>query len=358
MLLLSEMEFKPIIRGDVISFLFESEEKLREYDRVFIWDLDKTYLDTKWETIRGLLRTAFEKGQKKKNIPGAKTLVQGMQKHFGSDLPIFFVSASPPQMIKSIYEKLTFDGLKPLGFLSKDNLKNVYPGKFKFLNKQIGYKLQALMELRLRLKNTVKIVCFGDDSESDAVVYSLFSDLCAHRITDREAKDILLNLQVLEPRIDLILELRDMLTTEDPVERVYIHLESDTDPEYYDKFGRRLFVVEDTFQTAVDLYQYDFITAQDVVEVAKAIIRTYNHYSRDQLERSYDNLFRRNRVSHYVYETLTPMLKKEKIIYPNFIPSVKSQRLVFQIEPKKKFVDLYTIPDPWVADKVDYLDMI
>ncbi len=352
------MEFKPIIRGDVISFLFEKEEKLREFDRVYIWDLDKTYLDTKWETIGGLIRTAFEKGQKKKNIPGAKALVLGMQDHFGADLPLFFVSASPPQMIKSIYDKLIYDGLKPLGFLSKDNLKNVRPGKFKLLNKQIGYKLQALMELRLRLKKDVKMICFGDDSESDAIVYSLFSDLSSHRITDREAREILLYLKVMESRIDLVLELRDMLDSDDPVERVYIHLEADTDPDYYDKFGRRLFVVEDSFQTAVDLYQYDFIKAIDVVNVAKAIIRNYNHYSRDQLERSYDNLFRRNRISHYVFETLTPLLIKEKIIYPNFIPSVKSQRLVFPIEPRKKFVDLYTIPDPWVSDKIDYLDLV
>ncbi len=352
------MEFKPIIRGDVISFLFEKEDKLREYDRVFIWDLDKTYLDTKWETIRGLIRTAFEKGEKKKNIPGAKALVLGLQSHFGQSLPIFFVSASPPQMIKSIYDKLTYDGLKPLGFLSKDNLKNVRPGKFKFLNKQIGYKLQALMELRLRLQKNVKMICFGDDSESDALVYSLFSDISSHRITDREAREILRQLDVLESRIDLVLELRDMLDTDDPVERVYINLETDTDPDYYDKFGRRLFVMEDSFQTAVDLYQYDFIKVEDVLAVAKAIIRNYNHYSRDQLEKSYDNLFRRNRVSHYVYETLTPLLIQEKIIYPNYVPSVKPQHLVFPIEPRKKFTDLYTIPDPWIADKVDYLDKI
>lgn len=352
------MEFKPIIRGDVITFLFETEEKILQYDRIFVWDLDKTYLDTKWETLRGLIRTAFERGNKKKNIPGTKVLVQRMQEHYGDDLPLFFVSASPPQMIKSIYEKLTYDGLKPLGFLSKDNLKNVLPGKFQFLNKQIGYKLQALMELRLRLKKNVKMVCFGDDSESDAVVYSLFSDLCAHRITDREATEILTSMQVLESQIRLILELRDMLDSEDPVERVYINLETDTDPEYYDKFGRRLFAMEDSFQTAVDLFQYDFIKAEDAIEVAKNIVKNYNYYSRDQLERSYDNLFRRNRISHYAYEILTPLLKKEKLIYSNFVPSVKAKHLVFPYDPRARFVDLHNIPDPWIADKIDYLDQI
>lgn len=352
------MEFKPIIRGDVVTFLFHKEEKIRNYDRVFVWDLDKTYLDTKWETIRGLIRTAFERGDKKKNIPGIKSLVQSMQSHYGDHLPLFFVSASPPQMIKAIFEKLTFDGLQPLGFLSKDNLRNVFPGKFQLLNKQIGYKLQALMELRLRLKKNVKMICFGDDSESDAIVYSLFSDLCAHRITDREAKEVLAHLMVMPEQMDLILELRDMLDAEDPVERIYINLETDTDPEYYDKFGRRLFAMEDSFQTAVDLFQYDFIKGEDVIEVAKNIVKNYNHYSRDQLEKSYDNLFRRNRVSHYAYEILTPLLKKERLIYPSFTPSVKAHHLLFALDGRGKFTDLHGIPDPWVADKIDYLDLI
>lgn len=346
-----------IQRGDVVGFLYEDAAKLKEHKQVFIWDLDKTYLDTKWESLRGLIKTIFEKGESKVNVPGTKTLVQGMQEVYGSRLPIFFVSASPPQLEKKIYQKLVTDGIEPLGFLSKDNLKNFYPGRFWRLNKQIGYKLQALMELRLRLDPEVKMVCWGDDSESDASIYSLFSDLCGHRMTDREVRELLKSYWVLDSQIDLILELRDMLDSGDPVQRIYINLADDTDPEYYAKYGRRLFVMEDAFQGAVDLFQYGYLRREHVVTVAKDLMRNFS-YSRDQLETSYDNLFRRVRLSQAVHETLTPFLIKEKILYSEFEPSVTPQDLLLPEDKKEGFVDLDSIPDPWVPDRIDYLDQI
>ncbi len=346
-----------IQRSDVVGFLYESPEKLKSYKQVFIWDLDKTYLDTKWESFRGLIKTIFEKGESKVNVPGTKTLVQGMQEVYGSRLPIFFVSASPPQLERKIYQKLTTDGIKPLGFISKDNLKNIYPGRFWRLNKQIGYKLQALMELRLRLNPEVQMVCWGDDSESDASIYSLFSDLCGHRMTDKEVRELLKSYSVLDTQIDLILELRDMLDSGDPVQRIYINLADDTDPEYYTKYGRRLFVMEDSFQGAVDLYQYGYLRREHVVTVAKDLMRNFS-YSRDQLETSYDNLFRRVRMSHFVHETLTPLLIKEKVLYSEFEPSLPSQPLVLPVDQKAAFVDLHSIPDVWVPDRIDYLDQI
>lgn len=358
MVIFSSMETAlQIDRGDVVAFFYEPIESLKSYKQVFIWDLDKTYLDTKWESLRGLIRTAFEKGSSKVNVPGAKTLVQSMQEVYGERLPIFFVSASPPQLERRIYEKLHLDGIQPLGFLSKDNLRNIYPGRFRHLNKQIGYKLQALMELRLRLNPDVKMVCWGDDSESDSSIYTLFSDLCGHRLTDREVRELLKQYFVLEHQIDLILELRDMLDNGDPVERVYINLADDTDPEYYAKFGRRLFVMEDSFQGAVDLYQYGYLRLEHVVKVAKDLMKNFM-FSRDQLETSYDNLFRRSRLSHYVHETLTPILKKEKILYSEFEPSVSPHSLVLSVENRRSFEDLYQIPDPWVPDRIDYLDEV
>lgn len=346
-----------IRRGDVVGFIYESAEQLKTYKQVFIWDLDKTYLDTKWESLRGLIKTVFEKGESKKNVPGTKTLVQSMQEVYGERLPIFFVSASPPQLERKIHQKLSVDGINPLGFFTKDNLKNIYPGRFWRLNKQIGYKLQALMELRLHLHPEVQMVCWGDDSESDASIYSLFSDLCGHRLTDREVRELLKHYSVLDAQIDLILELRDMLDGEDPVQRVYINLADDTDPEYYAKYGRRLFVNEDSFQGAIDLYQYGYLKKEHVVTVAKDLMNNFS-YSRDQLETSYDNLFRRTRLSLYVHETLTPLLIQEEVLYPEFTPSVSPQSLVLPTEVKKNFVDLYQVPDPWVPDRIDYLDQL
>ena len=40
------------------------------------WDLDKTYLRSEFETIRQLLRTAFERGEDKVDVPGVVELIK------------------------------------------------------------------------------------------------------------------------------------------------------------------------------------------------------------------------------------------------------------------------------------------
>ena len=40
------------------------------------WDLDKTYLRTDFDTARDLLRTAIERPDQKRTVPGAATLMR------------------------------------------------------------------------------------------------------------------------------------------------------------------------------------------------------------------------------------------------------------------------------------------
>ena len=44
--------------------------------RVYRWDLDKTYLDTDFESVRGLFRSAVESARNKRAIPGATALLR------------------------------------------------------------------------------------------------------------------------------------------------------------------------------------------------------------------------------------------------------------------------------------------
>lgn len=142
-------------RKDVVSFHYAPKEAAKGARYVFIWDLDKTYLDTHFESFSGLVRIVFEKAFQKRNIPGTAVLVRAL---FKSDkrLPIYFISASPPQMQEKIKEKLDLDGIAPFGFFSKDNLKNLRPALWKRLTNHIGFKLQALMEIRLYFLKTVR----------------------------------------------------------------------------------------------------------------------------------------------------------------------------------------------------------
>src|SRR5690606_26394960 len=226
----------------------------------YLWDVDKTYLDTKFETFRGLLRVATEKASQKKNIPGTAQLALCLKsawkrKHRSEDFPIFFVTASPPQMERKIREKLRLDGIDPRGIFCKDNLQNLWPRRFWRLNKQVGYKIQALLQLRSLLAEDVRLIMFGDDGEADSIIYSLFSDICARRMDTSELRKVLNAYFVMDSQVDTIFRLRDDLPKNDPVEKVYINLAEDTDADYYKKFGRRTLPTYNSLQAALDLLQ-------------------------------------------------------------------------------------------------------
>src|SRR3984957_1613852 len=137
--------------GDVVYFEYIRNSGV-DTD-VYVWDIDKTYLDTKFETFRGLIKTAFEKAFQKVNVPGTATLIRAMststpESGARKNLPIYFISASPPQMENKIYQKMLLDRLNPCGVFYKDNLKNFRPRKFKRLKQHVGFKIQSLLELR------------------------------------------------------------------------------------------------------------------------------------------------------------------------------------------------------------------
>ncbi|MCB0406871.1 MAG: hypothetical protein KDD34_01630, partial [Bdellovibrionales bacterium] len=130
---MAEWRNRAEITADVVFFKYASDQLEGDAREVFIWDLDKTYLDTKFETLKGLYQTALEKAFQKRNVPGTAALVRALrnswqERHTGrADFPIYFVTASFPQMEKKIHEKLNLDGIYPYGIFFKDNLKNLRP---------------------------------------------------------------------------------------------------------------------------------------------------------------------------------------------------------------------------------------
>lgn len=57
------------ISGDVVFFRYLQQEVEASFEEVFVWDLDKTYLDTSWGSLKELWRTALEKAFQKRNVP-------------------------------------------------------------------------------------------------------------------------------------------------------------------------------------------------------------------------------------------------------------------------------------------------
>ena len=354
---MSDWQERAEIDEDVVFFQYADSEKEKQANDVYVWDLDKTYLDTKFETFKGLVRTIFEKAFQKKNIPGTAALVRGLQENCrltgtSTDLPLYFITASPPQMEKKILEKLELDHARPYGVFCKDNLQNLRPRRMWRLTQQVGYKAQALLQMRLRLKGEVRQILWGDDSESDAVIYSLYSDICARRMSKPELEAVLTNFRVVGTQMKKIFELQEQLPIHDPVEKIYINLEEDTDPEYYQKFGRRTVPTTSTFQTAVDLFQDGRLQIDQVLSVAEDLMTNFE-FTTDELERGLNSLVRREVIGAPCIELILPELKSSGMIHPKFELQVQPKAVEEQVD--QRVYKLEGSTEPWIPERIDYL---
>ena len=345
------------INADVVRFTYIQAHHQQRAREVYVWDLDKTYLDTKLESLLGLVKTIIEKPGQKLNIPGTADLVRQLQdawhQRFEEEFfPIFFITASPPQMEVDIIEKLNLDGIQPMGLFCKDNLRNLRPKRLWRLSKQVGYKLQALLEMRLDLLLDVNQVLWGDDSEADAIIYNLYSDICSRRLSKVQIEKILKHFLVMGDQLRTIFSLQERVPEQDPVEKIYINLAEDTDAEYYLKFGRRVFASFNTFQTSLDLFQDRRLMLHHILSVAEDMVQNFG-FTTDQLERSLDDLIRRQLFgAQSLAEILTPLIEMG-YIHRGWEPSITPKEIDMSMKGRTQGADAEY--EPWVREQIDYL---
>jgi hypothetical protein len=345
------------ISDDVVFFRYVSSGLEQSAQEVFVWDLDKTYLDTSIDSLAGLLSAALERGFNKKNVPGTSKLLQALNKDWTqkrglSRLPLYFISASPPQMEEKIAEKFSVDQIRPFGCFYKDNLRNLTPSRFWRLTKQVGYKVQALLQLRTKLRNDVKQIFWGDDSEADAIIYNLYSDICSRRVGPQDLRSVLKHFFVTSEQIDTILNLQAQIPENDPVEKIYINLAVDTDPDYYLKFGRRTLPTYNTFQVACDLFQNERLSLDGVYLIAQDMVFNYD-FTPEELTRSFDDLIRRHVLGQAGVSALMSFFSEKHLFDRDYQPSISPLKetlvergFVFQLEGQF---------EPWVQERIDYI---
>lgn len=355
---MSDWRTRAEITSDVVLFRYVTDSVESATPEVYIWDLDKTYLDTAFESLKGLWRTLRETAFQKRNVPGTATLVRALRDYWQEthqgrkDFPIYFVTGSPPQLEPKIHDKLAYDGIYPFGLFCKDNIQNLSPGRWWRLTQQVGYKLQALLQLRLHLSENVRQILWGDDSEADAIIYSLYSDLCARRLEEKEARQILRYFKVMGQQVDTILRLLEEIPVQDPVEKMYINLAADTDPDYYLKFGRRILPTYNTFQLALDLFQDNRLSSAQVVKVAVDLMTNFN-FGVEELQNSFEDLVRRPTLADKTVDAIMPILKEHHLVRSDFILSAAPKSVVSSVG--SRVFELDGITEPWVPERVDYL---
>ncbi len=154
----------------------------------FRWDLDKTYLRTEFDSLADLAKNAMQDAADKQAYPGASALLRALSGEDGHRICI--VSGSPTQMRQVLAAKLTLDGIDYDEFVLKNNLKNILRGRFRSLRAQIPYKLPAMLQSRCGAAAESETL-FGDDAEADAIIYCLYADLLAGRVSLSDLERVL-----------------------------------------------------------------------------------------------------------------------------------------------------------------------
>ena len=261
---------------------------------VFRWDLDKTYLHTNFDTLLDLLRTAVESPERKRTVPGAAALMREIRA--SGRVRVTIVSGSPEQMRRSLEAKLRLDGVQWDELVLKPNLRNILKGRFRAVREQVGYKLPALLDARTRAPAGARETLFGDDAEADALVYSLYADVLAGKVSDRQLTAVLEQSRTYADVVSEIIRLVHRTARGDFVRRIFIHLERRSDPGFFRIYGPRVVPVSNYLQAAAVLLS-DGLLGTDVLAPIAAAVHTETQLSVPEIAESLHALVRRGDLS-------------------------------------------------------------
>ena len=154
-------------------------------------DVDLTYLNTDFMSTTAKLALLVQRGGERSALPAMQSVYRGLRRGADSaaDVPLTYLSGSPNFFKMVLEEKTRIDQvlqdgvvLKPFKDIIAAKVTDVDLGAIvPALEEQVGYKLTALLKLRLDVPPDTKEILMGDDSEADAVAYALY-----HRFTSKQ----------------------------------------------------------------------------------------------------------------------------------------------------------------------------
>ena len=245
-------------------------------EHVYRWDLDKTYLETDFDSVRGLVKTALEPAVNKRAVPGAKALLNAIaQDNPGSKIVI--LSGSPTQMRQVLEEKLRLDGVRFDELRLKDNLGNLRRGRLRAVSHQMGYKLPALLQGRVGARAVVHETLFGDDAEQDALVYALYADLVSGLVDETECAEILRAAGAYRDEVDAAIAALRRIDPSSAIDRVYIHLSRPRAPKRFEALSEHVIPIHSHFQAGVLEFARERLSPAGLVSVAEGVLSRGRH---------------------------------------------------------------------------------
>jgi hypothetical protein len=248
---------------------------IRTRTTIFRWDLDKTYLVSHFDSLRQLLRVPFEKAEDKIAVPGVAALIKALRRAAaarGERPAVCFLSASPPQIGNAIRAKLEMDGIEYERITFKDQMSHIVRGRFDVLREQIGYKLEQLLVAASESPPNTRELLFGDDWESDPLIYSLYADLLEGKLDAAVVPSLLDRAGVNKLyvyRVEELLERLAGMRTKPVVDGIFILRQRPASPAQLGAFGPRLVWFDNYFQCALKLAASGLLDVDGLLRVAE-----------------------------------------------------------------------------------------
>lgn len=152
-----------------------------KFDRHIICDLDKTYIETEFESWVKMARIPFERPHEKITVAGASEVLQSArwsfshaETEFAERTPavgLHFVSSSPPQLRSALEGKLIIDDLDWSSDTFKNQTYNLRMARIDLLKHHIAYKTRAILDVLRNAKPGAGVWMIGDNAEYDGFIY-------------------------------------------------------------------------------------------------------------------------------------------------------------------------------------------
>jgi hypothetical protein len=244
---------------------------------VFVCDVDRTYLATRFSSLSGMARIPLEFAVDKREIAGMPALLREVRRGPGPAsrcTPLYFLSASPAQLRPVVERKMLLDGIEADGTTFKDWLGVLLHLRPRRLREQLGFKLTALLLGRRSRPPAALETLIGDDLESDPLAFCLYADLLAGRIPPERARPLLLGCGVEVDDAGDILRLSRQIGRPPAgagVQRIFIRMERHAAGEGLLDFAPHAVGCRSALQMAFGLLAQGSIGAEGVLRVAREL---------------------------------------------------------------------------------------
>jgi phosphatidate phosphatase APP1 len=157
---------------------------LNKEKKVIISDFDKTLVETKYKTIKEVYQSLTSPVS---HFPSIKYSVEFLKTQINNNYMPFILSSSPNFYGPSIKEWLENNQIPSNNIFLKDyrQFLSLFPTDLflKDINSHGVHKLSQLINIYLMTNIPKEIILIGDNSESDPIIYSIFSKIVDDNFT-------------------------------------------------------------------------------------------------------------------------------------------------------------------------------